>query len=150
MAKGPRQQPIPRPKHQAPPANNAWDDLNELSNQAGALLSSSIGEVRTMASNAELTAAIGDREKLMQNLQVFRKDSERLTGQLTQLKGLHQDRSGNANNPDELMHALNVGARYQELVGDIQNTLLPSAARLSELYLDAASDREPVPSNTEA
>lgn len=150
MAKGPRQQPIPRPKHQAPPANNAWDDLNELSGQAGSLLSTSIGEVRNMASNAELTAAIGDRAALMENLQVFRKDSERLTQQLTALNNLHKDRSGNANNPDELMHALNVGARYQELVGDIQNTLLPSAARLSELYLDAASDREPVPSNTEA
>ncbi len=149
MSKGKRQQPIPQPRHQAP-ANRAWDELKDLSEETTRLLHASIGGAREAILSA-VEAPIDPVER-HQLTALIGRDSKALTDRLTALRREHEQRSGSAATPDELVKTLDIGGRYADLMSDTQTTLLVNTSRLTELMIDhiEPATAAPEPSTTEA
>ncbi len=140
MAKGKNKlQPIPRAAAPSAP-QNAWDDLQQFSNDSATIMSNAVSAVREMASNSELNAQLKNPAEVAQKINCMARDVATYTRDHAALRERHKGRSGEAKDYNEFAEVIALAGEYDELINSFTNVVLPVVADISIAYVDASEN----------
>lgn len=110
--------------------NTCWDDLNNIYNECCKLLAQ-----HTMLKEAftpELIQFVPDKATTIELIQLLTNDVTALSTDLSNLKALHADKKGGADNPDTVIHTIQIFEQYNLFIERHQAVVMPTSLQILE------------------
>lgn len=113
--------------------DGGWDDLNTVYMDCRAL-SVIPAEVLPLLRDKDKLEAVKDPQDLLNKAKVLNKDVIHYNQWLHNIHLKHQNRSGDSDNPNQLMEILGIGEEYQEWLMSYQTVVTPTVATILEVF----------------
>lgn len=106
--------------------NNCWDDLQALYSEAAKALGAHAG-IGHLMNKKEVLPYLGQNARpVAEAITALTRDIEAMNGELLALYALHADKRGGTDNPDEVMHSLQLGEQYYLFMTRHDNVIMPN------------------------
>lgn len=113
--------------------NTCWEDLNGIYSQCVGLLQSH-ALLATQAQNTEVLAAVADKTTLISNIRMLAEDLKTLSGELAQLHALHTGKAGGSQDPDEVLHSIQIFEQYNLWLTKHDGVVMPTVYHVLEQF----------------
>lgn len=117
--------PLPKYNNQAPPTPAPrWEELDELYRNCQQLAARASQPLELLR-NRDLVSACKDKQGLLEEAKVLRDDFQQYVQDLDALAKAHNGRTGEIDDPDELMTCLDIGEKYHNWMSSFTSVVLP-------------------------
>lgn len=114
-----------------------WEDLNNLHGMCAQMLLTA-RPVTQLLNNRDMLQKMGDSvSKLQSSADMLINDITKYNQRLKDIKAKHEGYTGEVNDPDSWMRALQIGEEYNQWQSSFQDVVLPNISTLTELYNSA-------------
>jgi len=116
--------------------STCWDDLNNIYRQCQVLLATHLN-IAQYVNQKDVLVEVADIEMFLRNMNMLTKDLESLSSQLTTIHDLHKDKVGGTEDPDVLIHTIDIGGKYSDFMYNYQQSTEPVVNHIMEQFAAA-------------